>query len=165
MGVVTKQNVFVHFERFLHVMQTQDPPRAKVLGSWRIAQAAAIAGGTALAGVATAVSSAVTKANSLVRSSWQLDTQFFAMSRDVFSILSAPELMSRLRSKGQDAAYGDLALIAGGVNAWLRGLAIDRVSLPGMHLQDIGAPNVICPSGALALHPVSVERLQALSGS
>ena len=99
-----------------------------------------------------------------------LDPQLFALSRDVFSLLSSPTVNSRLGRTGFDKSLGDLRGLAGGLNSWLRALAIDRVALPGMHVAghsgiDASRLGAGCPAGTLALHPVSPDQLHALSHS
>jgi len=48
----------------------------------------------------------------------RLDPHFFMMPRDVFVLLSAPEVISRLASSGFDA-FGDQSLVGFGRSSWL----------------------------------------------
>jgi len=165
--VISRQDVLVQPERLLAALHVQEPPVRKALGSWRDLQDAASVGAAALASVAAAAASSVVDVATTRESARRLDPHFFALSRDVFSLLSAPEVSSRLVSWGRDLALGDLARIGGGLNAWLRALAVQQVALPGMHMIGAGAgtDSLSCPPGTLALHPVSAEQLYSLSRS
>jgi len=138
--VVIQQDVFVHSERMLSTLQVNEPSQGKVLGSWR----------------------------ETTTTAW-LEPQFFAFSRDIFALLSSPPVNSRLGASGVDASFGDLQNLGGGLNNWLRALAVQRIALQNMHLgrQDGpgGGARDGCPVGTLALHPVSPDQLQTLSRS
>lgn len=170
--VVVQQDVFVHFERLVAALSSQEPSAGKVLGLWGAAQQAASSAKNALGGAASGVSAAMdgvagaaAKASAAVQ---RLDPRLFALSRDVFALLSAPAMISRLATSGNDASLGDLSVWGSGLTAWLRAFKIDRVSLPGVFVDTSGLPSrapgsFSCPHGALALHPVTPQQMHALS--
>jgi len=158
--IIAKQDVFVQPDRLLAALQQHEPPTGKVLGAWRPAEAHS-------ARMATASSQGLgpVVAEGSGGTTWQLDVSLFALARDVFALLSAPEVLSRLASMGSDVTLGSLADLVGGLSIWLRALAVKRVSLPSVFLRDADHRDgvVNCPSGTLALHPVTAEELQAWS--
>jgi len=85
----------------------------------------------------------------------RLDPHFFMLPRDVFVLLSAPEVISRLASSGFDV-FGDLSVLGAGLSSLMRAFSVDRVQLPGVY-QRGGLPNLVCPQGTvtLELHQLS----------
>jgi len=170
--IITQQNVFVNFERLIATLQKHDPPSGKVLGSWRQnirpVGPAALSFAEAKIAATTAAAQFARKGMTLATSTtWHLDPQFFALSRDVFSLLSSPPISSRLDINGADLTFGNSGGLAAGLNVWLRAFSFKHVALPGIHLGQIfdGTSTAVnsCPTGTLALHPVSVQQLHALS--
>eukprot|EP00928_Gymnodinium_smaydae_P052620 TRINITY_DN3663_c0_g2_i2.p1 TRINITY_DN3663_c0_g2~~TRINITY_DN3663_c0_g2_i2.p1 ORF type:complete len:1136 (+),score=204.34 TRINITY_DN3663_c0_g2_i2:476-3409(+) len=135
--LMVRQDILVSFSRVIQALQQNDQAEGKVLGSWTTSTPAAAGGGL-------------------------LDPRFFAMSRDVFALLSAPALSSRLAYAGPDPEVGDLASLRGGLNAWLRPFTFKRLTLPGIHLGVSGA-GATCSQETLAWGPVSPEQLHGLS--
>eukprot|EP00931_Biecheleriopsis_adriatica_P119410 TRINITY_DN94632_c0_g1_i1.p1 TRINITY_DN94632_c0_g1~~TRINITY_DN94632_c0_g1_i1.p1 ORF type:complete len:1060 (+),score=199.19 TRINITY_DN94632_c0_g1_i1:375-3182(+) len=133
--LITRQDVFVQADRLLAQLQSLEPPGGKVLGAWKQLQAA-----------------------------WRLEPHFFALPRDMFALLSAPEVISRLASSGHDAVFGDLSMLGSGLSSWMRAYAVERKQLPGMHAR-ANLPGLVCPQGTLTLHPVSAAELHKLSRS
>lgn len=142
--LVAQQDVFIHADRLLTLVQGQEPGKGKVIGAWRQG--------------ATPVSAGMQQ---------RLEPQLYVLSRDIFALISSPAVNSRLSTTGLEASsFGDLANLNVSLNAWLHPLAVDRVNFPGMHIgqgSPIVGPLTGCPKGTVALHPVSPGELHALS--
>ncbi|CAE7344029.1 MEE40 [Symbiodinium natans] len=132
--LVTRHDVFVRPEGFLDELQRLEPAGRKVLGSWQPQQR-----------------------------SWRLDPHFFILPRDVFALISAPEVISRLAAHGPHSVFGDLSGLAAGVSAWMHAFDVERRQLQGAHARK--DPALVCQVDTVTLHPVSPEELQALSHS
>merc|ERR1740121_641662 len=130
--LVTRQDVFFNAELVLLALQMHEPPHGKVLGSWGM----------------------------IHDTQFWVNPEFFFLSRDVFKLVSAPEVSSRVGAKGEDATLGSLASLGGGLNALLRAFHVERVPVPAMHTSAAAAQG--CPRDALALHPVSAGELSEL---
>lgn len=150
--VITRQDVFVNFNSFLAALTGHDPPDGKVLGSWSTTRNIPFK-------MASSQHNGGLSGESV---SLRLDTRFFVLARDVFTLMSSAELSSRLNSGGVDDFFGDVSAFGGGLNTWLNSLAIHRISLSGIMLGN-GDTGASCPANAIAFHPVSPEQLHELS--
>ncbi|CAJ1437557.1 unnamed protein product, partial [Effrenium voratum] len=130
--VVARQDVFVRAGRFLDELQGLEPPGGKVLGSW-----------------------------SRLPGGWRLDPHFFVLPRDVFVLLSAPELISRLAVQGFNQAFGDLSNLDAGVSTWMHAFAVERLQMRASQRGQALA----CPADTVTLYPISPEELAALGRS
>eukprot|EP00434_Breviolum_minutum_P010299 symbB.v1.2.009089.t1/scaffold570.1/size221114/4 len=132
--VFSRQDVFVSFQHFMEQLQIYEPPAGKVLGQWTVQETP-----------------------SLKTPSWRLDPHFFVLPRDVFTLLSAPEVISRLAVTGLHQIFGDLSSLGAGLSCWMHAYGIERLPLPS-----ISRGHLVCPSRSVTLHPVKPEELQAL---
>ncbi|CAE7725477.1 unnamed protein product, partial [Symbiodinium sp. CCMP2456] len=129
------QDVFVRAEGLLGELQQLEPAGRKVLGSWQQQQ----------------------------QRGWRLDPHFFVLPRDVFALVSAPEVISRLAAHGPHSVFGELSSIAAGISAWMHAFAVERRQLQGAHARsDHG---LACQVNTVTMHPVSPEELHALGQS
>lgn len=128
---ICRQDVFVSFQHFMDTLQLLEPPAGKVLGEWQPTP-----------------------------TSWRLDPHFFVLPRDVFVLLSAPEVISRLAVSGFHQIFGDLSELGAGLSSWAHAYDIQRLPL-----RSTKRGEVVCPSSSVTLHPVAPEELQALFDS
>eukprot|EP00435_Cladocopium_sp_Y103_P009368 s3268_g2.t1 len=59
----------------------------------------------------------------------RLDPHFFVLPRDVFVLLSAPEVISRLAVSGFHQIFGDLSELGAGLSSWAHAYDIQRLPL------------------------------------
>eukprot|EP00929_Paragymnodinium_shiwhaense_P094414 TRINITY_DN5498_c0_g1_i1.p1 TRINITY_DN5498_c0_g1~~TRINITY_DN5498_c0_g1_i1.p1 ORF type:complete len:1216 (-),score=268.76 TRINITY_DN5498_c0_g1_i1:8-3655(-) len=146
--VIVKHNVFVQVDRLVQSIMAHDTPVGKVLANWQTSGAPGVRVQT-------------------------VDPRLMVMSRDIFGLLSGSRLGSRLAFRGLSSTGHDLSGLKGGLNAWLQGLAVERVPLPGLHFGSGSSESDVevaasaaagsCPANLLALSPVTPEQLQVLS--
>jgi len=134
--LVTRQDVFVRAEGFLGELQQLEPAGRKVLGSWQQQQH---------------------------QRTWRLDPHFFVLPRDIFALLSAPEVISRLAAHGPHSVFGELSSMAAGISAWMHAFAVERRQLQGAHARS--DQGLACQVNTVTMHPVSPEELHALGQS
>jgi len=148
--LVAHHDVFVHIERLFGALVVLDPPVRTVLGSWQ------------------QMPLSLTPSGQPVRSEAQplwLLPQLFAMTRDVHHLLTSHRVLRWLQTEGFDSGNVADSGLASALNAWLAPLAMQRVSLPGVHVASStwGTPTGPCPEAPAVLHPVRPEEMLLLS--
>eukprot|EP00913_Durusdinium_trenchii_P009694 g9110.t1 len=88
----------------------------------------------------------------------QLDDHFFVLPRDIFTLISAPEVISRLAVTGYHQVFGDLSVLSAGISSWMHAYAVERSPLPST----LRHGPLVCTSRSVTLHPVSPEELEGL---